>query len=187
MFCPNCGEKLKVPNQRFCPNCGSEIPTISESPQLKTERSQYASTTRSQSTTGYTDFLVKQRKLVEKGRPGPHSKKCLGFGIASIVLAIFDLIFGFSIFLLSILFFDFNRMVIELIIVILIHFVGLVFGILSRINSAKAGKSEQVNAVEQVGSVFGVIGIVINAILVVIAFFILPGINIFASFFPSFY
>ncbi len=163
MFCIKCGEKLIEPNQRFCQNCGNEIPTTFKAPQLRTERDQYISKTSLQSTRGGTNFLVSQQKSVKiKGRPGPNSKMCLGFGIASSVIPLCAIIFNFSYIFIRVLFSVGFWTVITIFMVI--YAVGLTFGILSRKNSAQAGKTEPLNNVEKVGSILGIIGLIANAI-----------------------
>ncbi len=165
MFCINCGEKLIEPNQKFCQNCGNEIPTTIEAPQLRTGRDQYISKTSLQSTRGGTNFLVSQQKPVKiKGRPGPHSKRCLGFGIASCVTSLCVLFFYFSyIFIVLMLRTSVDSWITQTIVMV-IYAVGIMFGILSRTNSAQAGKTEPLNNVEKVGSILGIIGIITNAI-----------------------
>ncbi len=163
MFCTKCGEKLIEPNQRFCQNCGNESAITFKAPQLRTERDQYISKTSLQSTREGTNFLVSQQKPVKiKGLPGPHSKMCLGFGIASSVIPLFVLIFNFSyIFIMLRTSVDF--WIVEMIFMV-IYAIGLMFGILSRTNSAQAGKREPLNNVEKVGSILGIIGLIGNAI-----------------------
>jgi hypothetical protein len=176
MFCPKCGQKLIESNQRFCQKCGSEIPTVSKYSQFKIERTPYESTAIARSKPGYTDSSVSLKKQVASGGPGPLSKKCLVFSIVSIALAIAALYFNFGFLILSIMrYFRVNQtmIVINRIIVSLMHFMGLIFGILSKINSKKAGISEPENAVEKVGSVFAVAGLITNAILLSIYFIIL--------------
>ena len=156
MFCPNCGEEIKNPNQRFCHKCGSEISTISEAPI-------------SQSPPGYTDFPISQQTQVKEGRAGPHSKKCLGFSIPSIALAIVLLAISGLLRLFYFVGMPLSLYIIGMIIVIIIHIGGLTLGVLSRKSSEKARKLEPKNAVEQVGSVFSIFGIIGNAILLIIA------------------
>lgn len=52
--------------------------------------------------------------------------------------------------------------------------VGLIFGILSKEKSVKADKLEPINAFQQVGNVFGIIGIIINVIALVVISLVFP-------------
>ncbi|MFX0104611.1 MAG: zinc-ribbon domain-containing protein [Candidatus Hodarchaeota archaeon] len=179
MFCPNCGTELLSSNQKFCHNCGGEIPpllratnfrieipTISQ-PKLKNE--------------GYQNIIAKSRYFpvikqqpIQVGLPGPYSKRCLSLSIISILVAIFDWILNYIIFRFQIIIlpvFDF-RIIMLLTNAIIINIVGLIFGILSRSNSAKAGILEPGNSVEKVGSTFAILGIIINALSIVIVLLI---------------
>lgn len=180
MFCSNCGEEIKDPNQGFCPSCGTKIGTISEAPQLETERSPYES----QSTPAYSDFAVSQQKPVQRpvqrpvqmpvqkpeivGGSIPHSIICFIFSLISLFLPLFTFIFGFNLFVSSTLGPvppTFQRLLFNTTLIIVLHIVGLVFAIVSRAQSGKAGRTERENGLEKVGSVFAIFGIIINAIL----------------------
>jgi hypothetical protein len=82
--------------------------------------------------------------------------------------------YGLFILIFSLFFFDFNRMIVELIIITIIHVVGVVFGIVSRVNGQKARNLDPENAAEKVGSLFGLGGIIINAVALVLAPIIYP-------------
>ena len=180
MFCQNCGEKLESQNQKFCPNCGSELSNIfnaPQTPQLRVEENQASSTVRS--------IPVYESKSIKEGGPGPNSKMCFAFAIVSIALAIAGFIFGgnyfFRFFLSSYLFPYYpgglGLGIVGLIIAIALNIGGLVFAILSRVNSSKAGKNEPINILEQFGSVVAVFGIIMNIIPIVITPFIFLGIS----------
>ena len=156
MFCPNCGQELKDPNQRFCQNCGSEIQHTSGVP-------------RSHQTPGYTDYPATQQKPVKEGRPGAHSKKCLAFSIPSIGMAVAMLAIAGLLRLFYLLGMPLPLFIMGVIIGIIINIVGLTFGVFSRINGKEATKSEPENAVETVGSIFAIFGIIGNAILIIVA------------------
>ena len=171
MFCPNCGETLDTPNQRFCSSCGSELfntPDIPQAPQLRAVENQVSSTVRSVS--------VYQSKPINIGGPGPYSKNCFAFAIISIALAITGFIFGgINLIrnLLPIYLFPYfpggpGVGVVGLTIAIVLNIGGLIFGILSRVNSSKAGKLEPINTLEKIGSVFAVFGIILNVIPIVV-------------------
>ena len=65
---------------------------------------------------------------------------------------------------------DILRILMVLIIIfIAIHIAGIIFGVLSRIYSAKARELEPVNNLEKVGSIFGILGIIGNTILLIVS------------------
>jgi len=168
MFCPNCGEKLDSQNQKFCSSCGSVLLHTPDAPQLRAVENQVSSTVRS--------VPVYQSKPINIGGPGPYSKNCFALAIISIALAITGFIFGgINLIrnLLPIYLFPYypggpGVGLVGVTIAIVLNIGGLIFGILSRTNSSKAGKFEPINTLEKVGSVFGVFGIVINSIFVVL-------------------
>ncbi len=168
MFCPNCGEKLESQNQKFCASCGSVLsntPYAPQVPQLKVEENRVSPKVRS--------VPVYESKTINVGGPGPHSKKCFAFSIVSLGLVGVAYFFGgsnlFRYLTPYYYYYPFSPfVVIGIITTIIINIAGLVFGILSRTNSSKAGKSEPINTLEKVGSVFGVFGIVINSIFIVL-------------------
>ena len=181
MFCPNCGIELKERNQAFCMKCGSEIGAPLETPQLRTEGPRQISTNTSQSSSESISLPISQQKpVIKEGRLGPYSKKCLGFAIASNALAVSGLYIGIgSIMIFLITLWMGNALNVYgfppgLIIAIILHTIGLLFAIESRLDSSKAGKLEPVNTVEKIGSVFAIIGIIINAILIALALIITP-------------
>ena len=167
MFCPNCGEKLESQNQKFCSSCGSELfntPDTPHAPQLRAEENQVSPTVRS-----VPDY---ESKTINVGGPGPHSKKCLAFAIVSLAFAGVGYVFGgvnIMRFLLPFAYYlGYSIGFLGLIVAVILNIIGLVFGILSRTNSSKAGKFEPVNALEKVGSVFAVFGIIMNSIPIVL-------------------
>ena len=171
MICTNCGEKLIGTNQNFCSNCGSEISHVSGAPQLKNEREQDMSTPSSQPIPESTYPPIIQQKVVKipLGGPGVHSKRCLGFGITSLISPF--PFWVFSLFGWSTMSYFTPPPVLQVIVgitVLAILIAGLVFGILSKTNSSKAGKLEPKNGVKKVGSVFAIFGIVINAISIAV-------------------
>jgi hypothetical protein len=179
MFCPNCGQKLKESNQRFCHSCGSEISTTSEAPKLEIERSPYESTTITKSTPEYTDFSVSPQKPtpVKVEGPGSNSIKCFIYAMTSMILFVIAFVIGFNVVRLSIFGagtpFTPLRMI-NIIIVIILHIAGLIFGIVSKTNAGNAERSEPENALKSIGGVFGVIGIILNAIFLVIFLILAP-------------
>ncbi|TES98299.1 MAG: zinc ribbon domain-containing protein [Promethearchaeota archaeon] len=164
MICPNCGEKLKTQNQKFCPNCGSELlytPTP-DVPQLRAEKNQLSTSSTVSSVPVY------ESKPIKVEGPGFYSKIVFTFALLSIVLAVIGLVFEFLKVLRDVIpIYVFLRIPggPELwIIALVLNSFGLIFAILSRIFSSKAGKREMKNTLEKVGSVFGIIGIVQNVI-----------------------
>ena len=165
MFCPNCGEKLESQNQKFCASCGSELSNTPDAPQLRVEENQVSSPVRS--------VPVYESKTITVGGPGPHSKRCFAFSIVSLGLVYAAYLFGGSnLFRYLTPYYSYYPYysfgMVGFITPIILHIAGLVFGILSRTNSSKAGKYEPINGLEKVGSVFGVFGIIINSIFIVV-------------------
>lgn len=187
MFCPSCGAELIALDQKFCQNCGCLISTISEGSQSKTIQPQYTSPNIIQTTEGYVYVPVYQQKPIKKNEPpGPYSKKCLGFAIISAALVYVGYNIGSSAMdLLSsgmypyLNFPFFISLGTLAVIIILINCVGLIFGIFSKIFSSKAKKTEPVNSVAKLGSIFSILGIIFNSTsLVVTLLYVL-----FSSFF----
>ena len=79
MSYPSCGDQLEIPNQRFCQNCVSELPSFSKS-FLLAQRSSVSP----------EDHKIHQFQQKSVKRPGSHpiSKRCLGFGIVSLIIGI---------------------------------------------------------------------------------------------------
>ncbi|KKN32631.1 hypothetical protein LCGC14_0811820 [marine sediment metagenome] len=180
MFCPSCGSELTEPNQSFCSKCGSKIEATLEIPEIKTKIPRQISINTSHSTLESTYLPISQQKSVKKeGRPGPYSKKCFGFALASIGLAIAGLSVGSGSMMFSMMSGFGNVLngfgfLPGLIIAIVLNIIGLIFGILSRVNSSKARELEPVNTLEKIGSVFAIFGIISNAILIAVALIIAP-------------
>ncbi|MFX0141363.1 MAG: hypothetical protein ACFFDN_47435 [Candidatus Hodarchaeota archaeon] len=164
MFCPNCGIELKIPDQKFCHNCGNHITIISKSPQLRPERAQFLTIPKSHPTLRYT-YIPVSKPLPDN--PYPNSRKCLGFGLASIAIAIQGLIVSGSILI-------FSLYIVAFMLCLAINVVGLIFGILSKQKSLKADRKEPDNAIQQFGNVLGIIGIIINVIAIALIFLIFP-------------
>lgn len=154
MYCPNCGEKIETLNQNFCPNCGSELPKNSGKPQLRSEEIQSKSPSGSES----KGYIIQEPKM--HVAPGLHSRKCLSFALSSFIMGVISAVIG--LFILIFLF------IIGSILLLIVHIIGLRFGILAKRHSKEGAKIEPPNSAEKAGSVFAVFGIIINAILMVI-------------------
>ena len=168
MFCQNCGEKMESKEQKFCASCGSEVsdtPGAPQAPPLKVEENKVPSPVKS--------APVYESKPINVGGPGPHSKKTLAFAIVSLVLGGIGFAIGGMYFMrmLNPYYYYYPYMLlgpISVIVAGILNVTGLIFGILSRTNCSKARKTEPVNTLEKVGSVFGIFGIIVNSIPVVV-------------------
>jgi len=165
MFCQNCGDKIsKI--QKFCASCGSAVSNTPDAPQLEVEENQVSIPVKS--------VPVYESKTINVGGPGPHSKKTFAFAIVSLALAGVGFAFGGIYFIRMLTPYYYYLYpyasfgIIGLIVGVILNITGLIFGILSRTNCSKARKFEPVNTLEKVGSVFGVFGIVINSIFIVL-------------------
>ena len=161
MFCPNCGEKLESQDQKFCPSCGSTIsltPTP-DAPQVTPEENQVSTPST------VSSISVNSTKV---GGPGPYSKKVFYFACVSIVFVIVGFVleyYSFIRFIMPIyLFPNLPGGPLLWIVALVFQAVGLIFAIVSRVNNKKAGDLEPKNPLRAVGSVFGIFGIVLNAI-----------------------
>ena len=174
MFCPNCGEELRISNQRFCHNCGFEIPSMFDTPPRSKEKYQYESIVKSQPTAQYLHAPISKERPIISGGAGKYTKLSFGFALVSLGISIFGLIIGSGFYLMTqiyyIYYFISYSIIIGMIIEIILVITGLVFGVLSRVNYKKARYSEGVNGLQKAGNVIGILGIVFNSIAVVLAF-----------------
>ncbi|MFX1428024.1 MAG: zinc-ribbon domain-containing protein [Promethearchaeota archaeon] len=155
MFCPHCGENLLKTNQRFCHNCGTEVLTTSTASNYKTERIQAIPPPK------IYYAPVQPRQQLKMGAPGTYSKSCLTFALISITIGILTLIVGYNV--IRVYGFPTVRILVGSLIFFL-RIGGLVLGVLSKVNSSKAVIFEPYNDVEKAGSIFGILGIIINSI-----------------------
>ncbi len=158
MFCINCGIEIVLPEQNFCYNCGNEV-------LFKDTLRSSKITTKKPNDSGL--FPVKKRS--SRDGPGPFSKKCLGFGITSNGIAAFGFFGGFFIFIFNLISSRysygsiFSSMIIPGIIITLItHLIGIIFGSVSRTNRIRAERFESDNTVEKIGKYLGIIGTILN-------------------------
>ncbi|MFX0020989.1 MAG: zinc-ribbon domain-containing protein [Candidatus Hermodarchaeota archaeon] len=161
MFCQNCGSKLETQNQRFCQNCGSEIIMEPELPQ-PTYRVQQPTYGVPQPTTPTTRIPVPQypSKFKPGLEPGKHSKISLAFGIISLIIALFTLQMGYT---LPIYYFYGIRIGL-----IVARVIGIIFGIVSVVNSNTASAIEPETGILKAGKGLGIAGLVLNSIFLLI-------------------
>ncbi|MFX1280675.1 MAG: zinc-ribbon domain-containing protein [Promethearchaeota archaeon] len=162
MYCKNCGSELEIDNQRFCQNCGREIRSISYSSQLSPIRDPYKplSTTPPQ----YQSISHTQ---IKKENYNPYSKRCLGFGIVCLVIGIISFNIGSSIVLDSSYYYTpSSRIFMGLTIA---HAIGIIFAIFNRISYINAKKLEAESSILKAGNILGILGFIINTILIIIA------------------
>jgi hypothetical protein len=175
MFCPNCGEKIPLSNQKFCHNCGCNISGIFKILMSKQENYDHQNRQEAPKNTTYRESSQVMVQAPSR-KVGSFSKKCLAFSIISMILALFDLNLGSGLqsFLSHITYMDesFHRiMVLTLIFIIIINGIGLIFGIFASTYSKKARYHEQRNSAEVTGRIIGIIAIILNAISFILAFF----------------
>lgn len=159
MFCSNCGENLIAPNQKFCHNCGTEVLVTSNATGYKTERIQHE--TKPQ----IIYVPTKRQEQLQKGSPGKYSKFCLGLALGSIIIVIVSLIIGYSYFRYF-YYPSYNyipRLAVS-IVILLLRVGGLIMGVYSKFFSSKAVILEPYNDTEKTGIIFGILGIITNAI-----------------------
>lgn len=173
MFCPNCGEKVEDLNQKFCAFCGSKIEAPPEVASVAPPTNQYSQTVSTPLSPPIYDTMP-QPKPITSDKPGIYSKRCLGFSIAALIIGGIAFFVGFvqAIFSLFTPYYA-SYTFIGWIIVVILHITGLIFGITSRTNKSRAEQLEPPNAIEKVGSVFGVLAIILNSILLLVSFIFL--------------
>lgn len=159
MSCPSCGAQLEISNQHFCQKCGSELPGFSKSSELEQKSSLSPENQK---------FYQLQQKSVRLSYSRHLSKRCLGFGIVSLILAVITFNMGSSLIMEPSVFYFLSRQNV-FISISLAHLVGLMFGIVSRIFSKRAKMSEPSNTAMKAGSTLGSLGLILNIILMIVA------------------
>jgi len=159
MFCPNCGAKVEE-DQTYCTNCGAKLNPISESSQI------------TPSAPSKEVVLPSETKSETK----ENSIKSLVMGIISCALALIGLLIIFYVvyrrtYILFGLYFVNRPGLFQLFIPLTCFIVGVVLGNLARTASNNAKILESENYMEKIGKVLGIIGIVVNA--VIMAFYII--------------
>jgi hypothetical protein len=161
MFCQNCGAELEMENQRFCQNCGSEIIDVTEPPKPTYGVGQVSTPTTTPTPTTRIPVPQYPSKFKTGGIPGKYSKIALGFGIVSLIIGLFSLQFGYSMG-----FYMPSRIYTGLAIA---RVIGIIFGIVSVVNSGKARGVEPETSILKAGNALGIIGLILNAIFLVVA------------------
>ena len=160
MFCPSCNAKLETPNQQFCQDCGHKLTDVSQNSEL--------AKTYSPSQETQIIYQAQQRPLKQTS-PRPLSKASLAFGIVSIIILATTFNLGTSIFIEPYIFPAPVRHTLMFVFGIL-NALGFVFGVISKILNIKAKRSEFQNKAIKVGNILGLIGLILNLILMIISF-----------------
>lgn len=173
MYCKNCGAELENPNQRFCQECGAEI-SISEQltqAEQKVDVSQYAippTTLSPISQPIYGTSTPSSEISMKYGVTLPNSKKSLGFGLPSFLIAIIALLVVPVFAFLPLIYpYGYNppySFSVSIPFVVGIHGLGLLFGILGVVFGTKARNLEPDNGIGKAGNVFGIFGIILNSL-----------------------
>lgn len=173
MFCSVCGSELYDPDQKYCHNCGIGIRINARRPQPQAKPTHYMYKTKMQSSPEYRDLKPSPIGITGIGN---HSKKSLGFGITSLGIVLIGFIIASGIFIYPfsyVLFYVFNfGGPMGFIGITILNFVGLIFGILSRVNKISAERVESDNGILKAGSYIGLIGLILNAIALSLDFLI---------------
>lgn len=178
MFCSVCGERLEHPNQRFCQNCGTEIiqsdviqsVDVSESlPVQEPEKAPEAP---------IPVPPVPQYSKVSIDEVGSASKKALGFGIVSLIIGLITMIIGGTVMMISSMsmmpYFPYPYLRQNVFIGLTItHVFGIIFGIVSVTSAGRAKVLEPENGYVKAGNALGIIGLIINSILILAAIFLI--------------
>ena len=166
MFCKKCGSELEIENQRFCQICGTEIRSYHSTSQLGSIRDSYEPL--STPPPHYQDI---SHTHINKRSGGPYSKRCLVFGIISLLFAVISFNIGSSILWDSIYSpFPRDRVIIGLTIA---RIIGILFGIINRLSYNRAISVEPESSILKAGNILGILGILSNSILMLIGIFMI--------------
>jgi len=176
MFCPNCGSKIESDLQKFCQNCGYNLLEVHAVSQMSDKDYKTAPQVVKVPEPTYSTPQVRQFKPQVKNIPGPYSKKALGFGIPSVIIGLIALGVGYAGYTVARSYWmygipDHTGLVFWPTLLV-VHIIGLIFGIVSRKNSGFAANMEPINDVANTGSTFGTIGIIVNTILICVVLFV---------------
>jgi hypothetical protein len=176
MFCPNCGSKIESENQKFCQNCGYNLSEVHAVSQMSDRDYKTVSHAVKVPEPTYSTPPVRQFKPKVNNIPGPYSKKALGFGIPSVIIGLVALAVGYSGYTVARTYWMYSIPdhygLVFWPVLLVVHVIGLIFGIVSRKNSGLAANMEPLNNVANTGSTFGTIGIIINTILICVVLFV---------------
>ena len=161
MYCKKCGSELEIENQRFCQICGTEI----RSYRVNSQQSLIRDSNKSLSSPPphYQD--------ISKRSGGPYAKRCLGFGIISLIVAVISFNIGSSI-IWDNLYYPYPRDGV-LIGLIIARIIGILFGILNRLSYNRAISVEPESSILKAGNILGILGILFNSVLMLIAIFLI--------------
>ena len=197
MFCPDCGSKLEDPNQNFCPNCGTKVPRIQESPRPE---STYQQPTyqppapnysyQRPSTTSYqkpppTNYQSPPSTTYRSPYPQPRvkpvrdperfSKISLGMAIPGAIFALIGLYVGFVTFLIANTLAMYGSVppgvMVGWIGKLVVHSIGLAFGIIAVAMSKKAQRLETENGIQKAGAIIGLLALAFNILLMLLGIF----------------
>ncbi|NHJ19410.1 MAG: zinc ribbon domain-containing protein [Candidatus Lokiarchaeota archaeon] len=160
MFCPNCNAKLEMHNQQFCQDCGQKLTDASPDSEL----------VKTYSASQETQIIhrTQQRPLKQTG-PRPLSKASLAFGIVSVIILATTFNLGTSIFIEPYFLPAPVRHTLMFVFGIL-NALGFVFGVVSKIFNIKARKSEIQSKAIKAGNILGLLGLILNLLLMIISF-----------------
>jgi len=161
MYCKKCGSELEIENQRFCQICGTEIRSYRVNSQQGLIRDSNKSL--SSPPPHYQD--------ISKRSGGPYAKRCLGFGIISLIIAVISFNVGSSI-IWDNLYYSYPRDGV-LIGLIIARVIGILFGIINRFSYNRAISVEPESSILKAGNILGILGILFNSILMLIAIFLI--------------
>ncbi|MFX1381319.1 MAG: zinc ribbon domain-containing protein [Promethearchaeota archaeon] len=188
MYCPNCGTSNIEPDSNFCPECGAQISN------LQTQ----SSTNQSSTTQTYVQQPIRQQPSLNvayypqrSSEISAESKRALGFSIASLGLVVAGLLLGGGALFYTLItrssyygypyysypygsysYMSPSTIMAGLIPAIALNGLGLIFGIIARVNASRASSED--NAARKVGGVFSVLGIVFNCIAIGVAVLLGP-------------
>jgi hypothetical protein len=167
MYCSNCGKSISDEeyqrNGAFCDNCAGTVATPEKPTQIE----------KAVPVEPKTYQVAPQRPIVE-GKPGRYSKKAIIFGVLSIVFLIIGLsIGGYARRYTSYIYYSSYSFYIMMfflsLTIIIMHIVGLVFGVTANKNKKRAHINEHGNPVKTIGGIFGLNGTIFNAIAMALA------------------
>ena len=165
LSCPNCGAQLEVSNQQFCQDCGNKLREAPKNSELDQK---------SLAPPEYRNKHQLQQKPVKTPISRPLSKRSLGFGIVSLVIAATTFNTGSSMLTPPFLLPQSGRSILIFSLGIL-NIVGIGFGIISSVFNKQAKRTELKNTAMKIGNTLGSIGLIFN-LFSMIAAFILAGI-----------